>query len=66
MRRSTTAQPVRPPTVRPQTAASVRPEGTHVIAVTEGRGISHEVGIATLDQETGKVTMVQASGFVLQ
>lgn len=49
----------RPTTARPQTAASVRHEGSYVIAVLEGRGVSREVGIAALDRDTGHVMLVQ-------
>ncbi|CAA7267689.1 unnamed protein product [Cyclocybe aegerita] len=51
----------RPTTARPQTAASVRHEGSYVIAVLEGRGVSREVGIAALDRDTGKVVLVQVA-----
>jgi hypothetical protein len=49
----------RPTTARPQTAASVRHEGSYVVALLEGRGVSREVGIAALDKDTGKVMLVQ-------
>lgn len=49
----------RPTTARPQTAGSVRYEGSYVVAVLEGRGVSREVGIAALDKDTGKVMLVQ-------
>jgi len=49
----------RPTTARPQTATSVRHEGSYVVAVLEGRGVSREVGIAALDKDTGKVVLVQ-------
>ncbi|KDQ55011.1 hypothetical protein JAAARDRAFT_181849 [Jaapia argillacea MUCL 33604] len=49
----------RPTTARPQTAASTRHEGSYVIAVLEGRGISREVGIAALDKDTGRAILVQ-------
>jgi len=49
----------RPATARPQTAASVHHDGSYVVAVLEGRGISREVGIAALDKDTGKVMLVQ-------
>lgn len=49
----------RPTTARPQTAGSVRHEGSYVVAVLEGRGVSREVGIAALDKDTGKVMLVQ-------
>ena len=57
-RRPWTAQS-RPTTARPQTAASTRFEGSFVVAVIEGRGVSREVGIAGLDRDTGKVVLVQ-------
>lgn len=50
---------LRPTSARPQTAASSRPEGHSVVALLEGRGISREIGMATLNPETGRVTMVQ-------
>ncbi|KAJ7938393.1 muts domain V-domain-containing protein [Mycena leptocephala] len=53
-----TAQ-TRPGTARPTTAASVRQDGSHVIALLEGRGIAREVGMAALDRETGRVMLVQ-------
>ena len=49
----------RPTTPRPQTAVSVVHEGSYVIALFEGRGVSREVGIAALDKDTGKVMLVQ-------
>lgn len=49
----------RPTTARPQTAISTRHEGSYVIALLEGRGVSREVGIAALDKETGTVMLVQ-------
>ncbi|PPQ78808.1 hypothetical protein CVT25_010677 [Psilocybe cyanescens] len=49
----------RPTTARPQTSASVRHDGSYVVAVLEGRGVSREVGIAALDKDTGKVMLVQ-------
>ena len=42
-----------------QTAISVIHEGSYVIALLEGRGVSREVGIAALDKDTGKVMLVQ-------
>ncbi|KAF8168490.1 muts domain V-domain-containing protein [Crassisporium funariophilum] len=51
----------RPTTARPQTAASVLHEGSYVIALLEGRGVSREVGIAALDKDTGKVMLVQVA-----
>ncbi|KZS90242.1 hypothetical protein SISNIDRAFT_551573 [Sistotremastrum niveocremeum HHB9708] len=51
----------RPPTARPQTAMSTRAEGNFVIAILESRGIGREVGIASLDKETGKVGLVQVA-----
>ena len=49
----------RPRTARPQTAVSVIHDGSYVIALLEGRGVSREVGIAALDKDTGKVMLVQ-------
>lgn len=62
--RPTTAHSTRPWTAqsRPQTAVStVQPEGNHVIALLEGRGVSRETGIATLNRDTGQVTLVQVN-----
>ncbi|KAJ7054753.1 muts domain V-domain-containing protein [Mycena amicta] len=56
--RPTTAQ-TRPGTARPTTAASARSDGSYIIAVLEGRGVGHEVGIAALDRDTGRVMLVQ-------
>ncbi|KAJ7042872.1 muts domain V-domain-containing protein [Mycena alexandri] len=53
-----TAQ-TRPGTARPTTAASVRQDGTYVIALLEGRGVAREVGMAALDRDTGRVMLVQ-------
>ncbi|KAF8439384.1 muts domain V-domain-containing protein [Boletus edulis BED1] len=44
---------------RPQTAASTRHEGSYVIALLESRGVAHEVGIAAMDRDTGRVMLVQ-------
>ena len=55
----------RPTTARPQTSASTRHEGSYVIALLEGRGVSREVGIAALDKDTGKVMLVQVILFIL-
>lgn len=49
----------RPGTARPQTAASTRHEGSYVIALVESRGVAHEVGIAAMDRDTGRVMLVQ-------
>ncbi|KAI0075934.1 hypothetical protein K474DRAFT_1645947 [Panus rudis PR-1116 ss-1] len=49
----------RPPTARPQTAASTRHEASYVVAVLEGRGIGRDVGIAALDKDTGRVNLIQ-------
>jgi DNA mismatch repair protein MSH4 len=49
----------RPATARPTTAASTRYDGSEIVAVLEGRGVSREVGIATLDKDTGHVILVQ-------
>jgi len=54
-----TAPLLRPTSARPQTSASSRPEGHSIVALLEGRGISREIGMATLNPETGRVTMVQ-------
>jgi len=66
--RPTTARPrtgqSRPGTARPQTAASN--EGSHVIAIFEGRGVAREVGMAAIDKDTGKVMLVQVSFFSMQ
>ncbi|KAF7307828.1 MutS 4 [Mycena kentingensis (nom. inval.)] len=51
----------RPGTARPTTAVSVRPEGSYIVAVVEARGVGHEVGIAALDRDTGRVMLVQLS-----
>ncbi|KAF5385565.1 hypothetical protein D9757_006793 [Collybiopsis confluens] len=51
----------RPSTARPQTAVSTRYEGNFVIALLEGRGVGREVGLAALDKDTGRVTLVQLS-----
>ncbi|TFK28344.1 hypothetical protein FA15DRAFT_678431 [Coprinopsis marcescibilis] len=40
---------------------AVQQEGNHVIALLEGRGVSRETGIAALDKDTGKVTLVQVA-----
>ena len=49
----------RPTTARHQPTVSVIHEGSYVIALLEGRGVSREVGIAALDKDTGKVMLVQ-------
>jgi hypothetical protein len=59
-----TAQ-TRPGTARPTTAASVRQDGSHVIALLEGRGIAREVGMAALDRETGRVMLVQVNSSLI-
>ena len=56
-----TAPLLRPTSARPQTAASSRPEGRSIVALLEGRGISREIGIATLNPETGRATIVQVT-----
>lgn len=56
----------RPTTARPQTSASTRHEGSYVIALLEGRGVSREVGIAALDKDTGKVMLVQVIFFIFE
>lgn len=50
---------LRPTSARPQTAASSRPKGHSIVAILEGRGISREIGMATLNPETGRATIVQ-------
>ena len=50
---------LRPASARPQTAASSRPEGHSIVALLEGRGISREIGMATLNPETGRATIIQ-------
>ncbi|EGN92714.1 hypothetical protein SERLA73DRAFT_172695 [Serpula lacrymans var. lacrymans S7.3] len=49
----------RPGTARPQTGTSIRQEASFVIAILESRGVAHEVGMAALDKETGRVILVQ-------
>ncbi len=49
----------RPATARPTTSASTRYDGNHIVAVFEGRGVAREVGVASLDKDTGYVTLVQ-------
>lgn len=57
---------IRPTTARPQTATSTaRREGSYILAVLEGRGVSREVGIAALDRDTGHVMLVQVRRFPL-
>ncbi|EPS95138.1 hypothetical protein FOMPIDRAFT_63418 [Fomitopsis schrenkii] len=58
MSRPWTAQS-RPATGRPQTAASSRHESSYVVAVLEGRGVAREVGIAALEKDTGRVSLIQ-------
>ncbi|TFY64076.1 hypothetical protein EVJ58_g2870 [Rhodofomes roseus] len=58
MSRPWTAQS-RPATGRPQTAASSRHEASYVVAVLEGRGVAREVGIAALEKDTGRVSLIQ-------
>ncbi|KZT24709.1 hypothetical protein NEOLEDRAFT_1156682 [Neolentinus lepideus HHB14362 ss-1] len=61
--RPTTARPwtaqSRPTTARPQTGASTRSDGSYVIAILEGRGVAREVGIAALNRDTGRVSLIQ-------
>ncbi|KAG2127170.1 uncharacterized protein EDB93DRAFT_1257258 [Suillus bovinus] len=59
-RRPWTAQS-RPGTARPQTAASTMHDASFVIALIESRGIAHEVGMAALDKDTGRVMLIQLS-----
>ena len=54
-----TSNTTRPGTARPQTAASTRHEGSYVIALLESRGVAHEVGLAAMDKDTGRVMLVQ-------
>ncbi|TFK57730.1 hypothetical protein OE88DRAFT_1671924 [Heliocybe sulcata] len=49
----------RPATARPQTAASTRSDASYVIAVLEGRGVAREVGMAALNRDTGRVSLIQ-------
>ncbi|OJA13483.1 hypothetical protein AZE42_04411 [Rhizopogon vesiculosus] len=49
----------RPGTARPQTAASTMHEASYIVALIESRGIAHEVGMAALDKETGRVMLIQ-------
>ena len=56
----------RPPTARPQTAASSRHETSYVVAVLEGRGLGREVGIAALDRDTGRVNLIQVCAWFLR
>lgn len=51
--------PSRSNTGRPQTAASSKHDFSNIVAVIEGRGIGREVGIAALDKDTGRVSLVQ-------
>ncbi|KAI0063070.1 hypothetical protein BV25DRAFT_1854649 [Artomyces pyxidatus] len=51
----------RPGTARPTTAASSRHEASFVLAILEGRGVAHEVGIAALDKDTGRAMLIQLS-----
>jgi DNA mismatch repair protein MSH4 len=56
----------RPTTARVQTATSVHHQSSHVVAIFESRGVGHEVGIAALEKDTGRVILVQVhllSGF---
>jgi DNA mismatch repair protein MSH4 len=62
--RPSTAQTARPGTARPATAASSRREGSHVVSVIEGRGVSREVGIAVLHKDTGSIVIVQVPSAV--
>jgi len=40
-------------------------EASYIIALIESRGIAHEVGMAALDKETGRVMLIQVSGSFL-
>lgn len=53
----------RPATGRPQTAASSRHESSYVVSVLEGRGVAREVGIAALEKDTGRVSLIQVRGY---
>ncbi|KAI6104751.1 muts domain V-domain-containing protein [Pisolithus croceorrhizus] len=46
-------------TSRPWTAASSKHEASYVVAIFESRGIAHEVGLAAMDRDTGRVVLVQ-------
>lgn len=46
-------------TSRPWTAASSKHEASYVVAIFESRGIAHEVGMAAMDRDTGRVVLVQ-------
>ncbi|KAH9923367.1 muts domain V-domain-containing protein [Fomitopsis serialis] len=46
-------------TGRPQTAVSSRHEASYVVSVLEGRGVAREVGIAALEKDTGRVSLIQ-------
>lgn len=60
-----TAMASRPTTARPLTHArpgtAVANESSCVVAVLEGRGVAREVGIAALEKDTGRVTLVQVN-----
>ncbi|PVF95072.1 hypothetical protein CPB86DRAFT_764679 [Serendipita vermifera] len=53
----------RPSTSRPATsrASSSRELGTFIVAISEGRNVGREVGIAAVDRETGRVTITQVA-----
>ncbi|KIK43853.1 hypothetical protein CY34DRAFT_680561 [Suillus luteus UH-Slu-Lm8-n1] len=51
----------RPGTARPQTTASTMHDASFVIALIESRGMAHEVGMAALDKDTGRVMLIQLS-----
>ncbi|KAH6917711.1 DNA mismatch repair protein MutS [Coprinopsis sp. MPI-PUGE-AT-0042] len=51
----------RPWTASRPTTTHIQPEGNHVIALLEGRGVSRETGIAALNRDTGQVTLVQVA-----
>ncbi|KAG1765207.1 muts domain V-domain-containing protein [Suillus occidentalis] len=55
----------RPGTARPQTAASTMHDASFVIALIESRGMAHEVGMAALDKDTGRVMLIQARARLL-
>lgn len=63
--RPTTSRSTRPGTARPQTGVStVFQEANFVIALLEGRGVSHEVGLAALNRDTGEVNLVQVRRWI--
>jgi hypothetical protein len=59
------ARQSRPVTARPQTAASAKLDDHCIIALFEGRGVSHEVGLAALNRDTGQLVLVQVGALTL-